>query len=306
MLSLAAATRQVLELPYGLYHVAAGGEATWAEFAAAIFEAAGVRTGVMGTVAYRIGDRQLVHLGLEVGEQGIVGAVGERRAAQDPLPVLAHRREVEGRRDDAEADLMADALGDLAEGALDVDDEAGGVDRLLHDRQLARFLHRAHLDGRAAGEGLQLSHGVLQHRGGNVACMRAAVVDKDRRLVRAGGRLIEDRRTRTSMVLMGGLQATVAKIKRDIRAAEGKARTIEASTIDYAVRKKAAKIARPAVVRKKKLQRMLDSERLHRLHLTERNPRIDALDLGPNGRNERRWTAEYPYRATASRCSAVA
>ena len=55
-------------------------------------------------------------------------------------------------------------------------------------------------------------------------------------------------------------QATVAKIKRDIRAAEGKARTMEASTIDYAVRKKAAKIARPAVVRKKKLQRMLDSE----------------------------------------------
>lgn len=55
-------------------------------------------------------------------------------------------------------------------------------------------------------------------------------------------------------------QATVAKIRRDIRAAEGKARTIEASTIDYAVRKKAAKIARPAVVRKKKLQRMLDSE----------------------------------------------
>jgi ATP-binding cassette, subfamily F, member 3 len=54
-------------------------------------------------------------------------------------------------------------------------------------------------------------------------------------------------------------QATVARITRDIRAAEGKARTIEASTIDYAIRKKAAKIARPAVVRKRKLERMLDS-----------------------------------------------
>jgi dTDP-4-dehydrorhamnose reductase len=34
---LAAATREVLELPYGVYHVAAGGECTWAELAVAIF-----------------------------------------------------------------------------------------------------------------------------------------------------------------------------------------------------------------------------------------------------------------------------
>jgi len=54
-------------------------------------------------------------------------------------------------------------------------------------------------------------------------------------------------------------QAEVTRIKRDIRAAETKARNIESSTIDYAIRKKAAKIARPAVVRKKKLERMLDS-----------------------------------------------
>ena len=39
---LAAATRQVLELPCGVYHVAAAGEATWAEFAEAIFEEAGL------------------------------------------------------------------------------------------------------------------------------------------------------------------------------------------------------------------------------------------------------------------------
>ena len=55
-------------------------------------------------------------------------------------------------------------------------------------------------------------------------------------------------------------QAEVARIKRDIQAAESKARTIEGNTIDYAVRKKAAKIARPAVVRKKKLERMLEGE----------------------------------------------
>jgi dTDP-4-dehydrorhamnose reductase len=37
---LAEATRRILELPYGLYHVAADGDCTWAEFAEAIFEEA--------------------------------------------------------------------------------------------------------------------------------------------------------------------------------------------------------------------------------------------------------------------------
>jgi dTDP-4-dehydrorhamnose reductase len=39
---LAEATKDVLELPHGTYHVAAGGECTWAEFAEAIFEEAGL------------------------------------------------------------------------------------------------------------------------------------------------------------------------------------------------------------------------------------------------------------------------
>jgi dTDP-4-dehydrorhamnose reductase len=39
---LAGATREVLTLPYGLYHVAAGGDCTWADFAEAIFDEAGV------------------------------------------------------------------------------------------------------------------------------------------------------------------------------------------------------------------------------------------------------------------------
>lgn len=55
-------------------------------------------------------------------------------------------------------------------------------------------------------------------------------------------------------------QVTVARMQRDIRAMEQKSRNIEASTIDFAVRKKAAKIVRPAVVRKKKLEKMLDAE----------------------------------------------
>jgi dTDP-4-dehydrorhamnose reductase len=39
---LAAATTEVIELPHGLYHVAADGECTWADFAEAIFEEAGL------------------------------------------------------------------------------------------------------------------------------------------------------------------------------------------------------------------------------------------------------------------------
>jgi dTDP-4-dehydrorhamnose reductase len=39
---LAAATRELLDLPRGLWHLAAGGDCTWAEFAEAIFEEAGL------------------------------------------------------------------------------------------------------------------------------------------------------------------------------------------------------------------------------------------------------------------------
>jgi dTDP-4-dehydrorhamnose reductase len=39
---LAEATRELVALPHGLYHVAAEGDCTWAELAEAIFEAAGV------------------------------------------------------------------------------------------------------------------------------------------------------------------------------------------------------------------------------------------------------------------------
>ena len=57
-------------------------------------------------------------------------------------------------------------------------------------------------------------------------------------------------------------QKEIARIQHDIRGMEHHARTIEANTIDFAVRKKAAKIARPAVVRKRKLERLLESSEL--------------------------------------------
>jgi dTDP-4-dehydrorhamnose reductase len=43
---LAAATRELLERPFGVWHVAAEGDATWAEFAEAIFQEAGLGTRV--------------------------------------------------------------------------------------------------------------------------------------------------------------------------------------------------------------------------------------------------------------------
>ena len=39
---LAAATRELLEQPYGIWHVAAAGDCTWADFAEAIFDEAGL------------------------------------------------------------------------------------------------------------------------------------------------------------------------------------------------------------------------------------------------------------------------
>ena len=39
---LAAATREIVELPHGIWHVAADGECTWAELAETIFEEAGI------------------------------------------------------------------------------------------------------------------------------------------------------------------------------------------------------------------------------------------------------------------------
>lgn len=43
---LAEATKEIVRLPYGTYHVAAGGDCTWADFAEAIFEEAGLPTRV--------------------------------------------------------------------------------------------------------------------------------------------------------------------------------------------------------------------------------------------------------------------
>ncbi|MDX6439119.1 MAG: dTDP-4-dehydrorhamnose reductase [Gaiellaceae bacterium] len=52
---LAAATRQLLDLPFGLYHVAAEGDVTWAGFAEAIYEEAGLDTRVRRITTEELG-----------------------------------------------------------------------------------------------------------------------------------------------------------------------------------------------------------------------------------------------------------
>ena len=52
---LAAATRELVELPGGIWHVAADGEATWAEFAEAIFEEAGIDCRVVPITTEELG-----------------------------------------------------------------------------------------------------------------------------------------------------------------------------------------------------------------------------------------------------------
>jgi dTDP-4-dehydrorhamnose reductase len=51
---LAAAVRELVELPHGVWHVAADGDCTWAEFAAAIFEEAGVACRVRPTATVEL------------------------------------------------------------------------------------------------------------------------------------------------------------------------------------------------------------------------------------------------------------
>ncbi|MDX6425420.1 MAG: dTDP-4-dehydrorhamnose reductase [Gaiellaceae bacterium] len=54
---LAEATKQVIDLPHGIYHVAAAGDCTWADFAEAIFEEAGLDTRVRRITTAEFGAR---------------------------------------------------------------------------------------------------------------------------------------------------------------------------------------------------------------------------------------------------------
>ena len=52
---LAATTKEILELPYGVYHVAADGDCTWAEFAEAIFADTGLSCHVRRITSAELG-----------------------------------------------------------------------------------------------------------------------------------------------------------------------------------------------------------------------------------------------------------
>ena len=77
----AAAVRELLELPRGLWHVAADGDCTWAEFAEAIFEEAGLDCRVR-----RIG-------AAELGRPALRPAYSVLRSERPDAPRLPHWRE---------------------------------------------------------------------------------------------------------------------------------------------------------------------------------------------------------------------
>lgn len=78
---LAKATNELVALPFGVYHAAAQGECTWAEFAEAIFEEAGLDTGVR-----RISSEEL-------DRPAPRPAYSVLRSEKPETPVLPHWRE---------------------------------------------------------------------------------------------------------------------------------------------------------------------------------------------------------------------
>jgi dTDP-4-dehydrorhamnose reductase len=77
---LASATHELVERPVGIWHLAAEGDCTWAEFAEAIFEEAGLRTKVKRVTS------------LELGRRATRPAYSVLRSEKD-APTLPHWRE---------------------------------------------------------------------------------------------------------------------------------------------------------------------------------------------------------------------
>ncbi|MGZ4282200.1 MAG: dTDP-4-dehydrorhamnose reductase [Gaiellaceae bacterium] len=78
---LAAAVRELVALPYGVWHVAGGGEATWADLAEAVFEEAGLQCRVR-----RIASEEL-------GRPAPRPANSVLRSEKSDAPLLPHWRE---------------------------------------------------------------------------------------------------------------------------------------------------------------------------------------------------------------------
>ncbi len=78
---LAAATRELIELPRGVWHLAADGDCTWAEFAEAIFEDAGLDCRVRRITT------------AELGRPAPRPAYSVLRSERASAPVLPHWRE---------------------------------------------------------------------------------------------------------------------------------------------------------------------------------------------------------------------
>jgi dTDP-4-dehydrorhamnose reductase len=78
---LAGAVHELLELPRGIWHVAAEGDCTWADFAEAIFDEAGLECRVRRTTT------------AELGRPAPRPAYSVLRSERPGAPVLPHWRE---------------------------------------------------------------------------------------------------------------------------------------------------------------------------------------------------------------------
>ena len=78
---LAAAMHELIALPYGVWHVAADGDCTWAEFAEAIFEEAGLACSVRRITS------------AELGRPAARPAYSVLRSERDAAPRLPHWRD---------------------------------------------------------------------------------------------------------------------------------------------------------------------------------------------------------------------
>ena len=76
----------MLELPYGAYHVAAAGDCTWADFAEAIFEEAGLDCRVRRVTTAEFGARAPPRLLRVAQRERRAGAATLARGLEECLP----------------------------------------------------------------------------------------------------------------------------------------------------------------------------------------------------------------------------
>ena len=80
-------------------------------------------------------------------------------------------------------------------------------------------------------------------------------------------------------------QERIAQLQGSVRRLEGRARNIEGETIDFYYKKRALKVARQAVVQRKRVQRLLDSEEHLERPQSAFTLKLDSVSTTPSGQD---------------------